>query len=146
MMGGSSEDVKRKFIGVRCQVVGVRKDKSETQSSRSLAQSFAKASVEAGAQLFAGDAFAAVSLGDALFESGDDAGAAGGEVLLLSFEEIEGVGEELRRLGVRAAGELALEALFGGGIWRDDHEEIIGLRFGEGKDSDYQPCPFDSWR
>lgn len=145
-MGGSSEDVKRKFIGVRCQVVGVRKGKSETQSSRSLAQSFAKACVEAGAQFFAGDTFATVGLGYALLEAGDDVGAADGEVLFLGFDKIEGEGEKVGRLAECSAIKLALDSLFGGGVWRDDHEEIIGLRFGEGKDSDYQPCPFDSWR
>jgi len=94
---------------------------------------------KAGAQFFAGDAFATIGLGDALFESEDNLGAAGGEVLFLGFEEIEGVGEEVGRLAEGSAVKLALDSLFGGGVWRDDHEGIIGLRCGEAKQAGGRP-------
>lgn len=44
---------------------------------------------------------------------------------LLGFDEVEGVCDQLGGLGVTASGELALDALFGGGIEVERHGESI---------------------
>jgi len=64
----------------------------------------------------------------ALFDHGADGFLVGGEPVLwsgLGFEEVEGVGQQFIRPGVRTGLQLALEAGFGGGIENERHAESI---------------------
>jgi hypothetical protein len=91
---------------------------------------------EEGTRLFRGVAFASCLFGEALVEVGADGVLVTEEPVfhdILSFDEIEGVGEEVGRAAEGSAVKLALDSLFGGGVWRDDHGGIIGLGLGGGK-------------
>jgi len=88
---------------------------------------------EHGFRLFRGVAFASFLRGEALIERDVDGLAVAEEPVVLRFNEIEGVGEKFGRLAESSAIELALDAVFKGGIERDGHGGIVTLGLGWGE-------------
>jgi len=91
---------------------------------------------EEGAGLLGRVALAASCLGEGAVQVGVDGFFVAEKPVLLSglgLDEIEGMGEQLSRLAEGPAIELALDALFGGGVEGDGHGLSIRRERGRGK-------------
>jgi len=77
--------------------------------------------LEEGAGLFRRVAFAASGLGEGAVETGVDGFLVAEEPVVLGLQEVEGAVDELGGRGIGPAFELALDAVFGGGIEDEAH-------------------------
>jgi hypothetical protein len=86
--------------------------------------------VEEGAGLFRRVAFAARSLGKGAVEAGVDGFLVAEEPVVLGLEEVEGAVDELGGRGIGATVELALDAVFGGGVEDEAHGVSVPPKIG----------------